>query len=274
MKPTLSIIIVHQHPSDDLATALEHFSLLTPPLEAIIVDFSDGVAVKRLAKQQRLKIIHLLCDPGTHWAKAANLGASHAQAETLCFLDPAFRLTDGALDRLLDWLDHHPRTVVGPRVMNNGRAMTTAHPFITARDVLGAGNLGRVSWPDAWHASLSWLIPSLHFAWMCRTIDHPAAVPVLNKSCLMMRRTVWREVGDWPAHLAEYGVESVWFRHALELGVCAWYLPSAVVTTGRGVVDAPTARHEHDRRWHARQLGWIILGLLVVVLWFERRRRR
>lgn len=282
MTPQLSIVIVNYRSADALEHCLRSLNVATQSsLEIILVDNSPEEGAKEVLAASGFHGHHFAQTENLGYTKAANLGAQHASGEYLCFLNPDMILEANCLDRMIDWLDQHPRTVAGPRERNaQGMISTTAFPLVTRRSVWGANMLYKQPWPPSWHPWLPWLIPSYTYAYACRTGQAPFIAPVLSGSCIVMTRTVWEEVGEWNESLTYFGLETEWFERAQELGITAWYIPTAEVfhehalsisrTDGWRVRDVA----DQNRRWYARRIGLITLGVLIVVLWLEHKLRR
>ena len=283
MTPKLSIILVNYRSADVLEGCLSSIYVATnESVEVILVDNSAGEeGADKVLKQSGHRGHYFPQAENIGYTRAAILGAAHAAGEFICFLNPDTLLERHALDRLIDWVRQHPRTVAGPREKNPAdEIVTTAFPFVTRRYIFGANIFYNISWPTSWRPFLSWLVPSFRFSRMCRQAAEPIAVPVLSGACLVMPRAVWTEVGDWNQELTYFGLESEWFKRARELGVIAWYVPDAVTfhehavsikRSGGGIVSQEANRNRH---WHARQLGWLAIAGLALALWVERLIRR
>ncbi len=281
MTPKLSIIIVNYQSADVLEDCLRSLHVaISQSFELIVVDNSSGDGAKAVMEQSGMHGHYFVQPENVGYTKAANFGAKHATGEFLCFLNPDMILEGSSLDRLLNWVEQHPRTVVGPRERNQGGdIVTTAFPFVNRRYVWGANLAYKFPWPRHWHPGLPWLVPSFTYAWQCRTTTAPFQASVLSGSCLVMARSVWEEVGDFNEDLMFFGLESEWFERAKDLGVTAWYIPDAVVFHEHAVsinrAEGWKVREiaDENRKWHARKIGLITLGILILVLWLERKLR-
>lgn len=281
MTPKLSIIIVNYRSADALEHCLRsiHVATITTP-EIIIVDNSGADGAKQVLKASGFKGHYFLQADNIGYTRAANIGARHATGQYFCFLNPDMILEAGSLDHLMDWLDQHPRTVAGPRERDaEGKIATTAFPRMTRRAIWGLNFFYKRQWPWKWHPLLPGLVPSFSYAYACRTATAPLMAPVLSGSCLMMSRVVWSEVGEWNESLTYFGLESEWFRRAEEIGVVAWYIPSAEVFHEHALsirrAEGWKVREiaDENRKWHARKIGLITLGVLILVLWLEHKLR-
>lgn len=229
MHPKLSIIIVNNQTENLLEHCLRSLHSATKEhLEVIVVDQSpEGGFHGRLVRKKAEHVLkssgvsgHYFIASGEHYP--ASFGADHAQGNFFCFLDPRCILGGHSLSRLLEWVEHHSRTVVGPRVINpKGDIATTVFPL--------SGRLtGTVGARHEWQPWLSWLNRDFTYADLCRMANKPELVPALGTGCIVMPADVWRDVGPWSGGGDE--VDRAWFKRAQDLGVVAWYIPTAEAT--------------------------------------------
>lgn len=281
MIPKLSLIIVNYRSEDVLEHCLRSVHVATDDsVEVILVDNSAERGADEVLNASGLEGRYFPQADNIGYTRAANLGAQHATGEYLCFLNPDTILHAHALDRMLDWLEQHPRTVVGPRELDNrDRINTTVFPFVTRRHIWGVNLLYKLPWRRQIHPWLGWLIPPFHYAQLCRTADRPVRVPVLSGSGLMLRRQAWEEIGEWNPELTYFGLESEWFARAKDAGVSAWYIPIATMyhehslSINRSHGGHVRAEADANRRWHARRMGWLTLVILGWILSVEYRLR-
>lgn len=279
MNPKLSIVIVNYRSSDALEHCLRSLHVATDAsLEIIIVDNSPEEATKRVLTESQFHGHYLPQRSNIGFAAAANVGLEHATGEYVCLLHPDVMLETHSLDRLIEWVEQHPRTVAGPRERNaDGDVTTTAFPTMTSRAIASGRTMHSLPWPKRWQPFVTWLVPSYVYTARSRQATEPMSVPVLATDCLVMSRDVWVDVGPFHPELSHFGMEAEWFRRATELGIKAWYVPAAEIFHDAGVStkrsDAWRVKEgvDHGRRWHARQLGVLALGVLVVALWLERK---
>ncbi|MBI5467422.1 MAG: glycosyltransferase [Candidatus Kerfeldbacteria bacterium] len=275
--PQLSIIIVNYRSSDALEHCLRSLHVATKAsVEVIVVDNSPEEPTRDILHQSGWHGHYFSQERNVGYTLAANFGAQHAAGEYICFLNPDTVLEAHCLDRLMVWIEQHPRSVAGPRERDaDGHIVTTAFPPVSRRAIWGANLLYKLPWPRSWHPALPWLIPSYQYADLCRTADEAAAVPVLSGSCLVMAAATWREVGEWNDELTYFGLESEWFARALDHGVRAWYIPEAVMfhehatSIKRALPSRVRDEADHNRRWHAKRFGWVTLLILAGILWLE-----
>lgn len=289
MKPHLSIVIVNYRSSDALEHCLRSLNVATgTSLEIILVDNSpeDGAqnhSVPGNAKQ-------VLENSGFHghyfpepqnigFSRAVNFGVQHASGDILCIVHPDVLFEAGSLDRMIAWVNQHPRTVVGPREKNAaGEITTTAFPFITRRHVWGVDPVRQFTRIRPWHILASSSFASFRLVRQCRMAIQSFSVPVLSGACLVLPRRLWEEVGGFEEELTSFGLHAEWFQRAKEYGVSAWYIPEAEVFHEHAGSARPQGWHRQeliarDRMWYAKRFGWLAVVVLVAILWMERKFR-
>lgn len=279
--PKLSLIIVNYRPSDALEHCLRSLHVATQAsLEILLVDNSPEEGAKDVLKDSGFHGHYFPQRNNIGYTQAANFGAAHAKGEFFCFVHPDMLFEASSLDRLLAWVEQHPRSIAGPRQRDGqGNVITSVWPFLSRRAIWGPAEHQGSPWPRSWQPYLSWLHPLLRFAGHNRTVTTPHQVPVLNSSCIVMPRAIWEEVGEWNEDIEYVGLESEWFHRAQELGMIAWYIPDAIVFHEQSVsikrADSWRVRDRtnNDRRWQAKQFGFVAVVVLVIVLWFEHKLR-
>ncbi len=290
MTPKISIVIVNYKSEDALEHCLRSLHVATQEtVEVILVDNSplsrdhqplNNKSAERVLQDSGLPGFYFPQSRNTGYTLAANLGARHAHGEYLCFLNPDTVWEQHGLGRLVAWVAHHPRSVAGPRELDPaGKITTSAFPFVTRRQIWNNTLLYKLPWPRACQVALGWLVPAFRYAHLCRHAKAPTRVPVLSGSCILMRRAVWAEIGEWHPELSHFGLESEWFERAQASGVTAWYIPGAVIlhehglSIRRGEGWRVREAADHNRRWHAAQKGMLTVGILLLILWIERQLR-
>lgn len=281
MTPKLSLIFVNYRSSDVLEHCLRSLHVATEAsLEILLIDNSPDDGAKEILQASGYHGHYFPQTENIGYTKAANFGAAHARGEFICFVHPDVLFEAGSLDRLMAWVEQHPRSVVGPRQRDEqGNILTSVWPRMTRRMVWGPAEHQGSPWPRSWQPWLAWIHPSLRFARHNRLAVTPEQVPVLKSSCLVMPRAVWDEVGEFNDELQLVGLESEWFERAQNAGLTAWYIPDAVIFHQQHVsIDrSDTWRVKevtnHDRFWYAKRLGVVAVVVVVMVIWFERKFR-
>lgn len=278
MTPKLSVIIVNHHSAEALEHCLRSLHVATDvSVEIIVVDNSPPERTKNVLQESKFHGHYIPQSTNVGGAAAANVGVEHAAGEYLCFVHPDVLFDTHSLDRLLTWVEQHPRTIAGPRERDrDGNVATTVFPFVTRRAIVGAHH-PKTFWPRSWQPLLPWLVPEYRYAWQCRTATEAFAVPVLSGSCLVLAHEVWQDIGPFNEEVEHFGLESEWFRRARDLGYSGWYVPEAIVYHDHRSSTQQLAQvrgregKDRGRRWHAKRFGFLMLVLLAVAVWVERR---
>lgn len=279
--PKLSLIIVNYRSSDVLEHCLRSLHVATDAaVEVLVVNNSPEEDISSVVKASGYHGHVFSQTSNIGFAEGVNLAARHAAGDILCVVHPDVLFEAHSLDRLLTWVEQHPRTVAGPKHFDaDGTVQTSIAPKHSRRTVWGPTFHRGSPWPKSLQPWMAWIDPSLRLSAVNTSVDEPMAVPVLYSSCLVMSRAVWEEVGGFDREAEYVALESNWFARAHELGVTAWLVPDAHVYHDRSTsvrrAQPWTVRKvtDENRRRQARRLGLIAVAVLLIVLWFERRLR-
>lgn len=239
--PDVSLVIVNYNAGRHLAACLASVgdALAGVDWQAIVVDnaSSDGSggAVAQCAPRATL------VEAGTNlgFARAANLGASHASAPLLLFLNPDCRLRSNPLPPLLDELAAYPRcAVVAPTVADEDGT-----PQGNARgdpDML-TGLFGRTS-------TLRRVLPGTALSRrnvVAARHDEPPGrsleVDWVSGSCMLVRRDAFGEVGGFDGRYFLYWEDADLCRRLRGAGWTTRFRPDATVihVGGQSARSAP-----------------------------------
>jgi len=171
------------------------------PYEVIVVDnhSSDGTIETVGRDFPHIQLVSNLTNLG--FSKACNLAARLAQGQFLCFLNSDTVRAGPGIDRLVEWLRHHPHTGI-------------AGPELRSPD----GQLIQMSW--VWNPVLEgelvqqYLAPySLRqsafkrscVAWLQRKSRH---VSIICGACLMIRKEAYAQIGGFDENFELYFEDS------------------------------------------------------------------
>jgi GT2 family glycosyltransferase len=176
----------------------------TPPAtsyEVILVDNHSSDASWEAVRQLDSEVIALKNDQNLGFSKACNRGAAAASGDYLLFLNSDTEPVPGAIDRLVGWLDEHPRTgIVGPELIG------------------AAGEIRQMSW--GWNPLITLELVQQYFApytvqrsklkqRVIRFLQRKSrAVPSICGACLMIRRTVFDDVAGFDQDFELYFEDS------------------------------------------------------------------
>lgn len=222
------------------------------PFEAIVVDNASSDATRRIVAHDFPEVRLVAMDQNRWYTAGANAGAALASGDYLLFLNPDAELTEGALRRLLAYLESESTAAVaGPRlVFPDGSPqasaftypsllMTWLESFPHPGRLLDTRFNGRLSSSDGRPIS----------------IDHPLG------ACMLVRRAAWEEVGPFDEGFVHYCEEVDWCMRAKRRGWGISHVPTAAVVHhgGASTAAAPGVSLEHlyasRERLHTKHRG-------------------
>lgn len=217
MTPRLSIIISHLPSPDLFENVVQSVHAATKEtVELVVVGTSVDPFVTDILQRHGMPSQQVVARGHDVDAR----GAEHARGTHVCFSSGNILFGGHSLDRLLDWVLTHPRTIVGPRTLfSDGRVATSVF------DLDSPPSDRRTGW--SWQPWLSWLRHEHHYADFCRTAMAPELVPALG-GCLLMSAHVWHDVGAWRRG-DDGGIDHDWWRGVHDAGVVPWFIPGAEV---------------------------------------------
>ena len=215
--PVVSVIVVSYNTRCLLARCLDSLdaSAAPPAIEVLVVDnaSADGSAEMVAAEYPEATLL----EPGENlgFARANNLAAESARGEHLLLLNSDAAVDPSTVGDLARFLEEHPAAgVVAPRLANpDGTHQPSARAFPCALNLfLEATGLERLLGRTT-HG---------HFRG-----DETRPVEYVSGAALMIRRSLWRELGGFDEGFFFYGEDADLCRRALERGAETWYLHSA-----------------------------------------------
>jgi GT2 family glycosyltransferase len=178
--------------------------------------------------------------PGTRLVRCANHGFAHgnnrgvetSRAEWVLLLNPDTEFVAGTLQALVTAAERHARgAIFGVRqVWPDGRLQYSIRRFPTAARLLGQA-LGSEAWPvhPAWAGERE-LDETLYR--VARRCDWTTG------SCLLVRRSVWEELGGMDERFFLYSEEPDLCLRARQRGWETWHLPTVTVIHHGGGSEA------------------------------------
>ncbi|MCA1644407.1 MAG: glycosyltransferase family 2 protein [Chloroflexi bacterium] len=239
--PRVSALIVSYNTRELLLESVAS-AAREPGVEIIVVDNAshDG---SPLAVAERFPGVRLIrSESNLGFAAAVNRAAAQAQGRGLLVLNPDARLEPGALDLLLELLDHAPRAaLVSPSLRYaDGAQQATAFRFpglaqialdlFPVRRLMDTPLNGRIVCRDAQP------IP----------IDHALG------ACMLIDRAAWADVGPLDEGYFMYVEEIDWCRRARQRGWQIWYQPAAVAVHHGGQSTRQHADAMFAQLWRSR----------------------
>jgi N-acetylglucosaminyl-diphospho-decaprenol L-rhamnosyltransferase len=245
------VVVVTYSPGASLAHFLDSLRGATrAPHEVVLADNGSDDGVPQVAAAQPgVRLIETGGNLG--YGKAANLGASGADAQWLVVANPDVTWEPGALDALLEAAERWPDAgCLGPAIRT---PQGWLYPSARAFPSLGRG---------AGHALFGWWWPSNPWTRSYRSEAGPPAegrTGWLSGSCMLLRRTAFEAVGGFDPAYFMYCEDMDLCRRLADAGWSSVYVPSAVITHTGGHATSRQAREmvrEHHRslfRYLSRQ---------------------
>lgn len=157
------------------------------------------------------------------FARGYNQAAAEAQGRHLLLLNPDTVTRPGALRKLVECLDSHPRAgAVGPRLLNaDGTLQYSCRRFPHPLAALFR------------NTPLGKLFPRNRYtrAYLMTDYDHSreARVDWISGAAMAIRREAWEQVGGFDEGFFMYAEDMDWCRRAGTAGWEIWYAPSAEI---------------------------------------------
>jgi GT2 family glycosyltransferase len=221
----LSIIIVNWNSSDYLqkciASVLEWTSNVD--FEILVIDSASFDGVDKMLRQHYPEVRFIQSDTNLGFAKANNVAFRKSTGTHILFLNPDTELIGPAINILYNYLQTLPKAgAIGCKLLNGDRSVQTS--CIQAFPTLLNQTLNSEFLQTRFPNMPIWGMRSL----FCAT-DEPAEVEMISGACLMLKRSLFEQVGLFSE---EY------FMYAEDLDLCYkirkasylnYYIPSASV---------------------------------------------
>ena len=190
----LSIVIVNYKNSATLRDCLDSIYKTTHDLEfeVIVIDNYSRDEGLSAIKEEFSQVCFIENKTNLGFAKANNKAAEIARGEHLLFLNPDTRLTENAIQTMVDRLKPDSTTgVLGPKVLDNdGSLQYSCRTFPT----VWTGLFNRYS-------LLSMIFPNNRFTsqYLMKDFDHNDTHEVdwVSGCCMMVRKSVFQSIGGF-----------------------------------------------------------------------------
>lgn len=266
----LSIIIVNWNTREYLIACLKSILESDEGIsqEIIVIDngSSDGSGVEVIKEFPFIHLVENKINLG--FAKAANQGLRKASGRYLLLLNPDTEIKNGAIGRLVAFLDSHPEVgVAGGQLLHyDGSRQNSIANFPSLATELLNKNL------------LRWLSPE-RFPGKERIYDEPIEVDSVIGACMMVRRDVMDQVGLLDEDYFLFLEETDWCYRIRKRGWKVFHVPQAEVLHFQGKSaekEMAMAKVEYYRsrylffRKHRGFFQWVLLSIgLNIKLWVE-----
>ncbi len=265
-QPDLSIIIVSWNVRELLENCLR--TVLAEQqlrLQIIVVDSASSDGSPEMIAEKFPQVELVACSENVGFPKGNNLGLARANGRYLLLLNPDTIVHDGALAKMVAYLEQNPHVgVVGPQLLNDD----------------GSVQSSRRRFPTVWTAFFesTWLQPyaprGLLDHYFVRDVmdGETAVVEWLMGACLMIRQEVVAQVGGLDEAYFMYSEELDYCRRIVQAGWQVVYYPQAQVMhlSGKSSEQAVTQRHiNYNRaklRYFRKYNGRLAAGILRLFL--------
>ena len=220
----VSIIIVNWNTRELLRNCLRSIiAQTTATHEIIVVDNASRDGSAEMVRSEFPDTILIANTENAGFAAANNQGLRMSRGRTVLLLNPDTIILDGAIDRMLAWLDRHPgvgcvgcQVLEGPGVIQ--RTCFADSTFLNSL-VLEFGLMRLAPWIPLF--GRSWYI-----GWDRRS---EREVDVVSGMFMLVPRAVMDEVGLLDDAFFIYGEESDWCRRIRKAGYPCVFTPEAQI---------------------------------------------
>jgi len=237
--PDLSVCIVNWNTRTDLEQALTSVLDTEPSLalEVVVLDNASRDGSAEMVRSRFPGVALLRSSENLGFARGYNRAAGEAAGRHLLMLNPDTVVYAGALDKMVAFLDSHPKAgAVGPRLLNrDGTLQFSCRRFPRPMAAIFRNTvLGR-------------LAPGNRFTrgYLMADWDHNAVREVdwVSGAAICIRRDTWHEVGGFDEGFFMYAEDMDWCLRAYQAGWRIYYLPEAVIVhrIGGGSDQRPAA---------------------------------
>jgi GT2 family glycosyltransferase len=225
----LSVLIVNWKSKDFLRKCLISLrsAYVAIPMEIIVVDGGsfDGCG-EMLAKEfPEVKFVQARENLG--FGRSNNLGAQSVSSEMVLLLNPDTEVEPTAIHQLLKSFQELPAAgILGARLLNTDGSLQTScvQSFPTPLNQALDANLLRKRFP---HSSL-WGIAALE------NESAPSEVEAISGACMLMKTSVFRDVGGFSPEYFMYGEDMDLCRKVNRKGLRVYYVPAARIVHHEG----------------------------------------
>jgi len=266
----LSIIIVNWNTKDLLIKCLEsvYQTIKRIEMEVFVVDNGSIDGSIAAAKERFPKVKFIQNEMNLGFARANNQALRLAKGRYLLLINPDTQMKNGAIERLISFMDGHPEAGgAGAQLLNsNGSKQNSIANFPSFSTELLNKSL------------LRWLFPKT-FPGKERNYPEPIEVDSVIGACMIIRQDAIKQVGLMDEDYFLFLEETDWCYRIKKAGWKIYHVPQAEVYhfQGKGVeIEKKKAKVEYYRsryhffKKHRGRFQWfILLTGLMIRLWIE-----
>lgn len=245
--PDLSICIVTLNACQYLRDCLESLAAhpASLPTEIIVVDNASRDGTQVMLAQEYPYVTLIQNEKNEGFARPANQAMRRASGRYYLLLNPDTLVLDGALDRLVAFMEEHPQAgIVGPKVLNRDGSLQQPcrrglpRPWAMASYFLRLYRL----FP---HSKLfgGYLLNYLGE-------DETHLVDGVSGSCMLIRRTAAEQAGYFDERFFAYQEDADFCFQAQRLGWQIYYHPQAQITHYGGQGGSRAEPYRAIFEWH------------------------
>lgn len=225
--PRLSVILVNYNEREHLRGVLTALSqeFSANKLETIVVDNKSRDNSAEMVRKEFPSVILLEPHANLYYGKGNNRGLEVATGDWVMILNPDVEWQTGNLRRLVEWALTKPGVdVAAPRLQyRDGQTQISAHR----------------RFPNLWTTFVDYCLPLQQF--LMRFGQHPHQLSIAEHretqviahatgACLLVRREVIREVGNFDPQFSMYLEETDWQARIAAAGFRSWLYAEASIT--------------------------------------------
>jgi GT2 family glycosyltransferase len=227
----LSVIIVNWNSRDCLQKCLQSVYANTRGIsfEVIVVDSGSFDGCGEMLGREFPGVKFFQSEKNIGFARANNLGVSHAEGSHLLFLNPDTELIEDSIRVLMERLESLPRAgAVGCKLLNTDRTLQTScvQAFPTVLNQIFNSEHLRKRFPGwkMWGVSALFARP-----------EKPAVVEFVSGACILTRKKTFEAVGGFTEKYFMYGEDADLCFKIKRAGSDVYYVPeTAIVHHGGG----------------------------------------
>lgn len=224
--PDLSIIILTHNTRELLKAAVLSIKERTNEIsfETIVVDNASSDGTKEMIKSDFPDIQYIFNEKNLGFTRGNNIGIEASHGQYVLLLNSDTEVLDGALDKLVDFMNRHPECgVTGPMLLNtDGSLQYSCRRFPSYHTAL----FNRYS-------IMTKLFPQNRFSqdYLMSSIDHRETMEVdwVSGAALMVRRKAFEETGLLDERFVSYSEDVDWCYRMHEAGWKVYFFPEAKI---------------------------------------------
>jgi GT2 family glycosyltransferase len=238
----LSIIIVNWHSAEFVRQCLRSIQAHapSPQPEIIVVDGGSYDGCGEMMAREFPEATFIQSTKNLGFARANNLGAKQAHGRVLWFLNPDTELLEDSISILQSRLRSLPEAgAVGCRLLNSDRTLQTSciQSFPTVLNQVLDSDFLRARFPR----SSMWGMAALY-----SDRPGPEVVEVVSGACIMVRRSLFEEIGGFTQDYFMYGEDLDLCFKIRQAGCRVYFVPeTSVVHHGGGSTQKAASNFSH-----------------------------